>query len=59
MCCFRSEDDTLFVRNNVSLKKLVADPLFAVVFVLDYLVGVKAYDVSTLNFILHCPISWN
>uniref|UniRef100_A0A915BZ95 Nephrocystin-4 n=1 Tax=Parascaris univalens TaxID=6257 RepID=A0A915BZ95_PARUN len=53
----RSEDDTLFVRNNVSLKKLVADPLFAVVFVLDYLVGVKAYD-GTVSSSQSVMLAW-
>lgn len=38
---FRAEFGTLQARNSIKLTKLIADPGIAVVFALDYLIGVK------------------
>ncbi|KHN76934.1 Nephrocystin-4 [Toxocara canis] len=53
----RSEDSTLFARNSVSLNKLVADPHFAIIFVLDYLVGVRACD-GTISSSQSVMLAW-
>ncbi|VDK42881.1 unnamed protein product [Anisakis simplex] len=37
-------ESTLFLRNNITLKRLVVDVHYAIVFALEYLVGVRTFD---------------
>uniref|UniRef100_A0A914C7R6 Uncharacterized protein n=1 Tax=Acrobeloides nanus TaxID=290746 RepID=A0A914C7R6_9BILA len=56
----RSEFDTFTVKNAIKLSKLCADEDFAIVFAIDYLVGVQKSESSVSNsrFIMVCWGAW-
>uniref|UniRef100_A0A0R3RR61 Calpain catalytic domain-containing protein n=1 Tax=Elaeophora elaphi TaxID=1147741 RepID=A0A0R3RR61_9BILA len=56
----RSQSQNLFVNGSIILNRMITDPHFAIVFSLDYLVGVYSYDgtVHSSQSVMVCWGAW-